>query len=203
MVSQISPLMEDLIHVNIALTFWMAQLLVPTVLAAVTSAYVTEWYSVSIFFPATSMIFVGSGVSVLCVLVVPAVSHFPSLAWIQKDTTQEGNMDTFPSQMLSRGVETVTYADDPERKERSNRSAEENGSNNLGGWGGACCMLLVTATSNATAFARAALFAMLTATSSWSALGSRVKNVWFMLVPLKLRHNIFQSRLYLPVTFSS
>ena len=72
----------------------------------------------------------------------------------------------FLSQMLSRGEETVVYADDPEREEMSNGSAEDNGSNILGVEGVARGMPLISATSNAIVFATVVLSVMLATTTS-------------------------------------
>ena len=39
--------------------------------------------------------------------VVPAASHLPSFARMQRDTTKEGNVDVLPSHMSLSGAETV------------------------------------------------------------------------------------------------
>ena len=46
------------------------------------------------------------------------VSHYPSLAQRQSETTKEGNVITFPSQILLRGDEIFSYANDPDLEDR-------------------------------------------------------------------------------------
>ena len=63
---------------------------------------------------ATVMILARLGVSMSVVAsVVPSISHFPSIAWVRRTTTKDGNVDTSPSQILSRGADIVEQAENP------------------------------------------------------------------------------------------
>ena len=104
----------------------------------------------------------GLGVTIPVVgSVIPAASHLPSLARMRRDTTKEGNVDVLPSHMSSSGAETVVYAVEPERDDKSKASVEANGSKTRGGGGTALGMPLMAVTNSAIAAARSVLAAML------------------------------------------
>ena len=131
-------------------------------MAVAISASVIEWYSVKIFLLPISRMLVGFGVMTpVTASVVAGESHFPSLARMRRDTTKEGNVEVSPFQMLSNGAETVAYAVDPERDDKSKGSAEAKGSKTLGGGAAALGMLLIAVTRSPIAAARSTLVAML------------------------------------------
>ena len=110
---------------------------------------------------ATVMMLVAVGVTTPVVASVVDAPHLPSIGRMRRATTNDGKVDTSPSQISSRGSEPVAYAEDPEREERSNGSEEANGSNTLGVGGAARGMPLIALTSKAIAAVRSTLVAML------------------------------------------
>ena len=89
-----------------------------------------------------------------------AAFRLPSSAHKRNATIKDGKVETLPSQILSKGVDMVVYAEDNALVESSKGLFESNGSNTAGGGGGSVLIPKITLDDRMAA-ANAALSSML------------------------------------------
>ena len=124
-VSLTSSFMEGSMHENITFAFWISWLFVWTVWKVTIWELVMEWYSIQ-----------KKMLPTMRIPMSPAVSYFPFLTLMRRETTKDGNVDTLPFHILSRWDDTMMYVDDLNRENKS-KGLLVIGIVNL--WGDWCC----------------------------------------------------------------